>query len=184
MGLAIAERTARLLGHQIALSSVPGKGSAFSVEVPLAQAVPPPKGAPASPEAADALPAGTLLIVIDDEPDVLTALTMLLEAVGYEVLAADSGEQAAAALAECGRRPGAILADYRLGGGKLGTDAIRLVQKAAGAPVPGIIITGDTSPDRIRESRASGFTLLHKPVRSARLKEVLTKVLKPAARPA
>lgn len=43
-------------------------------------------------------------------------------------------------------------------------DAIRDIHAFAGDIIPAILLTGDTSPDRIREARRSGFTVLHKPV--------------------
>ena len=36
LGLAIVQRLGNILGHQIAARSTPGKGSVFSIEVPLA----------------------------------------------------------------------------------------------------------------------------------------------------
>ncbi|MNW03871.1 hypothetical protein D3C71_1998680 [compost metagenome] len=45
-----------------------------------------------------------------------------------------------------------------------GADAIRHLRDAFGLAVPGIILTGDTSPERIREASRSGFFLLHKPI--------------------
>ena len=41
------------------------------------------------------------------------------------------------------------------------------------APVPAAIVTGDTSPERLREARASGHRLLHKPVAAEQLRELI-----------
>jgi CheY-like chemotaxis protein len=62
-----------------------------------------------------------------------------------------------------------IVADYRLGSG---IDAIAAVQPLLARPAPAIIVTGDTSPERIREVQASGYPLLHKPLDPGRLLEV------------
>jgi two-component system, sensor histidine kinase len=35
------------------------------------------------------------------------------------------------------------------------------------------LITGDTDPERLQEAEASGYRLLHKPVSSSKLKDVL-----------
>ncbi len=180
LGLAIADRTARLLDHPIALSSAPGIGSVFSVEVPLVQGAAPPKREHRPSGSAKAMPGNAFVVVIEDDANILLGLKLILEFLGCEVLAVSSAEQAVAGLAEFHRSPGAILADYRLGGGLLGTDAIRLVQQAAGTLIPGIILTGDTSPDRIREARSSGFRLLHKPASHHQLRAVLAEVLAPA----
>ena len=47
--------------------------------------------------------------------------------------------------------------------------------------IPGMLITGDTAPDRIRESAESGLLLLHKPVANSRLRAAITHLV---ARPA
>lgn len=57
-----------------------------------------------------------------------------------------------------------IVADYRLAENITGADAIRAVIARLDRNVRAVIITGDTSPERIREAQASGFRLLHKPL--------------------
>jgi CheY-like chemotaxis protein len=51
------------------------------------------------------------------------------------------------------------------------------VQKILKKPVPAIIMTGDTAPERIREAQASGHALLHKPVKPAQFYETLQSLL-------
>ncbi len=121
-----------------------------------------------------------LVVLIDDEPAVLQTLQMILERFGVEVLAAPSAHDALTALADTGKTPDLIVADYRLADGEVGTDAIRQIQQAAGAAIPGIIITGDTSPDRIQEAQESGFRILHKPVPINTLKSEIFTALEPA----
>ena len=43
--------------------------------------------------------------------------------------------------------------------------------------VPAIIMTGDTSPQRLRDAQSTGALLLHKPVSAAQLREALVEVL-------
>ena len=66
LGLAIADRIARLLGSQVALRSTPGAGSRFSVEVPRARASALPLPASQGLEGLHAL-------VVDNEPEALCA---------------------------------------------------------------------------------------------------------------
>ena len=49
-------------------------------------------------------------------------------------------------------------------------------QKEFNQLVPSILITGDTTPERIKEARISGFQLLHKPLQAARLRLVMAKL--------
>lgn len=117
------------------------------------------------------------VLVIDDEPAVLEAMKLALQRSGFEVLAAQSVAHAVADLSEIEKIPDVIIADYQLQNSELGIVAIRLVQKAVGVHVPGIIITGDTSPQITRQAEASGVRLLHKPVRAEKIKSVITSVL-------
>jgi len=66
-----------------------------------------------------------------------------------------------------------VIADYRLREEKRGAEAIERIRAACGTDIPGIIITGDTAPDRLREAEASGYHLMHKPVRPVRLRALL-----------
>ena len=59
-------------------------------------------------------------------------------------------------------RPHVGLSDYRLPGGAAGRNVVELVRRRW--DVPGVIITGDTAPERMREAKAQQFRLLHKPV--------------------
>lgn len=80
------------------------------------------------------------------------------------MIVAVSAEEAIGRLRGTGQIPDVVLADYRLQGGMTGSDAIRRVRQALASTVPGILLTGDTSPDRLKEARQSGFLLLHKPI--------------------
>jgi len=128
--------------------------------------------------------AAALIIIIDDETTVLCALNLLLEAWGYRVLAAESEREAVDKLSSAGEAPEAIVADYRLREGRTGVEAIRRIRAMVGTEVPSIIITGDTSTDGLREARASGVTVLQKPVPPPHLQAVLARAIHPAGRPA
>lgn len=115
-----------------------------------------------------------LALLIDDEDLILESLRLVLEQWGWAVIAASSAEDALRQLGRGARRPDVIISDYRLRNGLTGAEAIHDVHAMAGAPIPAIVLTGDTSPDRIREVRRSGFTVLHKPVTLSELSAQLT----------
>ncbi len=163
LGLAIVDRLIRLLGHRIAVRSEVGRGTVFEVIVPLAET----EADEARTMIEPPLPvdrASALIAVIDDDGDLLEALRLSLELVGYRVAAAKDVEEALARLAPGRTPPGLIVADYRLESGRTGSEAIQRLRSAFGMAIPGILLTGDTSPERLREAKASGFWLLHKPV--------------------
>jgi two-component system, sensor histidine kinase len=105
-----------------------------------------------------------MAVLIDDEPLVLKGLSLVMEQLGWAVVAAESVEEALRRLIRQPDRPALVIADYRLRGGRTGVEAILSIRSVYGADVPAFLLTGDTYPDRLREALRSGFTLLHKPI--------------------
>jgi signal transduction histidine kinase/CheY-like chemotaxis protein len=178
LGLAIVDRLGRLLGHSVELDSRPGRGSRFSLSVPLAAQ---PRMAPdtQAPASAIADPArGKRVIVIDDDALVLDGMRGILQSWGCEVQTAASGTAALAGLAQDGGPPDLIISDYRLADGKTGIEAIERLREALGTPVPAFVISGDTAPESLRDVSAGGYHLLHKPVSPMALRTTLNRLLK------
>jgi len=175
LGLAIAQRLARLFDNRIEVKSVLKKGSVFALTLPKCNATIVSHELPAISTTGHLQT--SMIIVIDDELAIREATQLMLESWGCEVLLADTGEAALIAVAEAGRKPDAIIADYRLRDNKNGVDAVHGLHKVYGCDIPVIIITGDTAPDRLRETETSGYHLLHKPLAPARLRALLTHVI-------
>jgi DNA-binding NtrC family response regulator len=88
-------------------------------------------------------------------------MRLLLTELGCQVHLAEGSAQAARIAADVALD--ALLTDLRLRAGDSGLQVLREVQ----ACQPGLrcaLITGDTAPERLREARAAGVPLLHKPV--------------------
>jgi CheY-like chemotaxis protein len=124
-----------------------------------------------------AVKSAPLIAVVEDESIVLVGYQMLFESWGYAVVAAGSTEEALTNLRKVGRAPVIIIADYRLKDGHTGVAAIRSIQEEFGASIPGILVTGDTGAERLREAAASGLPILHKPVNGTKLRELLMRCL-------
>lgn len=175
LGLAIVERLGKLLDHSIEVRSVLNKGSVFGIEVGLAE---PPAKKPKPVQLDFRIGVGGATIaVIDDEPDVLESLRLLLETWGHQVITAADGDAATEQLLQRRLVPDLVIADYRLQHGSTGGQAISRLRLRIKRDVPAIILTGDTAPERLRMAKANGHGLLHKPVHAADLRMAIDHAL-------
>ncbi len=177
LGLAIVDRLARLLDHPITLRSRPGKGSVFTVRVPLATGAATPIEAVAT--AGDSIELdGLSVMVIDDDPAALRATQTLLESWGCRVLTAASGAAAEAHLqAPSGRCPQLFVCDFRLSRDETGIEVLARLRARLGHDIRAMIISADTSVEVQRAVEASGYPLLHKPLRPGRLRALTQHLL-------
>jgi CheY-like chemotaxis protein len=83
----------------------------------------------------------------------------------------------ALALVSSGLRPNLLLSDYRLQRGDDGISAIANLRSALNRKVPACLMSGDTDAALMSKAQASGLTLLHKPVRPAKLRSLLRRLL-------
>lgn len=175
LGLAIVERIAKILGYRVEVRSWPGRGSMFSIEVPIGEAMPEPvHQASPQPGAGNPLP-GRRLLVVDNEVSILESMGALLGQWGCEVVTAT--DQAGALLALQGRAPELILADFHLDHGVVGCEVVRHLREHFGVAIPAVIITADRSDQCRRALNKLGAPLLNKPVKPGKLRAVLSQLL-------
>ncbi|MBD9504848.1 response regulator [Pseudomonas sp. PDM23] len=176
LGLAIVDRIAGILGCRVQVRSVPGRGSVFSLEVPLVRDLPQPGLVESGPRpvTGDPLP-GRRLLVIDNEEAILASMAALLGQWGCEVLVATSYEEALQALD--GKAPEVILADYHLDHGRTGCEAVRGLREYFRCELPALMITADRSDDCRRALQRLGMPLLNKPVKPGKLRATLSVLL-------
>ncbi len=172
LGLAIVSRLAKLLDVPLTLSSRPGRGSVFAIQVPL--------GSPLLAEQALARPApsGSLgvdvAVLIDDEDAILRAMEELFDGWKIDLVASKTTAEAMKVLDETGLKPDVVISDYRLPGDTNGIEVVEAFRARYGADLTAIILTGDTAPESIQTLNQAGLAVLHKPVRPARLRSLLT----------
>ncbi|WP_347901463.1 NahK/ErcS family hybrid sensor histidine kinase/response regulator [Pseudomonas purpurea] len=174
LGLAIADGLCRVLGHRLQVRSWPGRGSVFSVCVPLARAqTSAPKQAA---ELNGALPNGAQVLCIDNEDSILIGMNSLLTRWGCQVWTARNREECAALLGD-GVRPHLALVDYHLDDGETGTELMAWLRTQLGEPVPGVVISADGRPEMVAQVHAAGLDYLPKPVKPAALRALLSRHL-------
>ncbi len=194
LGLAIVDRIARLLDTPVRVRSWPGRGSVFSVDVPLSQSGT-GAGDAAQSSAKDTLAstdpafAGLPVLCIDNEPAILEAMRAVLSGWGCEVLVATGRQEALDSLAI--RTPQVILADYQLEHDdnglqvleELGARIAAMTTDASRPPaIMPVVITASNSAELRATVRERGFHFLRKPLKPAALRALLSTV-SPAARP-
>jgi len=175
LGLSIVERSAKLLGHTLALRSAAGCGTRISITLPcVPEAEPKQAATPEGPVAAEA--SGLSVLVIEDDDFAREAMQELLESWHYRVRAVATPEQAYASLAQDGV-PDIVVSDYRLGQGENGLETIAQLRHLAGFDIPACLMSGDTDAQLMQAAVEAGLTLLHKPVRPAKLRSLLRRLL-------
>jgi two-component system CheB/CheR fusion protein len=189
LGLSIVRSLGDLLGHQIRVRSLPGKGSVFSIQVSLApggEAAQTLQGPDVSSMAAGrpARRVGAILI-IEDDPEVREHLELYLKDEGYDASTAIDGPAALAMLLDTKRRPDLVLADYNLPNGLTGVEVSQRLRRELDIKIPAIILTGDISTDALRDIALHDCVQFNKPVKLQELTHAIDKLLaKAPARPA
>jgi CheY-like chemotaxis protein len=176
LGLAIVDRIARMLGHPLVLVSEPGKGSAFSIEVPLAAAMQAPPSDRPSYRATQRLAAGRapMIVCIEDEAHVREAMALLLASWGCDVMAVEDADQALAGID--GRVPDLVLIDLHLGDDKPdGFAEIGRLRTVWGPRLPAALVTADRDAANLSRARSLGLDVLLKPVKPAQLRAFVTR---------
>ena len=174
LGLSIVERIARMLGHNIDLRSTPGRGSHFSVEVPVAPPLPSATVVRAPLQVDRRQLDGMVVLCIDNEEKILHGMEALLGGWGCKVFKAADIHGALATLAQAGATPHGLLVDYHLDGGN-GIDAITQLRWRFGSDLPAILITADRSRRVSEDARGQGIQVLNKPVRPAAMRALLAQ---------
>jgi signal transduction histidine kinase/CheY-like chemotaxis protein len=178
LGLAIVKRIAALLDFKVNLKSTPDTGSTFNIFVPARvlldvseSGVEKQSGIEADSTALE----GIHILVVDDDPVNLDAMTGLLRTWGCHAVGASTPEQVERLLAHDNSFD-LVLMDDMLHDEISGFDIARNLE-ATLSPGRVIMVTGNVSAVRMFEIRDAGFELLTKPVDYYVLRKALVDAL-------
>lgn len=177
LGLSIVHRLVVLLGLRLDVHSESGRGSSFSLALPIGGA------RPVDSDMSTSLlgmrrgrgVSGRVLLAEDDAA-VRHATRLLLESEGYEVIAAESREHALQK-AQAHERLDLLIADYHLGAGGTGLEVIASVREQRGAELPAILLTGDTSAAVQALHHDERLRIASKPLHADRLLALIEELL-------
>ncbi|MDX1457635.1 MAG: NahK/ErcS family hybrid sensor histidine kinase/response regulator [Marinobacter sp.] len=177
LGLAIVDKIARILGHEITVDSVEGKGSVFSVRVPLG--VLPDRQDPedTSQTVTEQGMGGARIWVIDNDLAICSGMKTLLEGWGCQVLTAVSLADLEAQVDLVSSPVDLILADYHLDNDETGVDAVAAINSVREQTVPVVMITANYTSELKQDIRDRGYLLMNKPVKPLKLRSALHHIL-------
>jgi Na+/proline symporter/signal transduction histidine kinase/CheY-like chemotaxis protein len=162
LGLAIVERSARVIGARISLHSTFGKGSRFSVSFPLAvtHKVLPPSTLLGSPRSLSR----HKVLIVDDDIANCEAMELSVSQLGHDVFVAVSADEALKHTIQFD----VALVDFNLGAGNDGLTLIAALRKTN--PDARYALVTATQPSVYAERRELiGVTVLRKPLSAPNL---------------
>lgn len=174
LGLSIVERIARVLDHRLTLRSEPGRGTLFSVELPVVASLP-AAGEVRSESPVPVTPlAGLVVLAIDNEPAILEGMRSLLGGWGCQIAVAPSLRDAVEVVRAMPLPPQVVIADYHLDEGN-GIDAILALRWTLSPDLPAVLLTADRSPQVREEAASKSIHVLNKPLKPAALRALLAQ---------
>jgi PAS domain S-box-containing protein len=177
LGLAIVEKIAGILGHRIHVRSWPGRGSMFSVEVPISATAPKPLPNLLMSEPMLERLRGARVWVLDNDATICAGMRTLLEGWGCRVVTALSEEDLARQVDNYHAGADLLIADYHLDNDQNGVDAVARINARRACAIPAMMITANYSNELKQQIRELGHTLMHKPVRPMKLKAAMSHLL-------
>lgn len=181
LGLAIVDRIAHLLGHRILVNSRPGRGSVFSIQVPVSQHQTPPAATTLAPTLGYEGLQNARIWLLENDPAIRDGMNALLSGWGCQLTTAGSADALARLVAVAQDAVDLLIVDYHLDDALLGTDAACSLlnrRRDAGVQVPPVlVITADHSQSLHTDLRQRGYILLRKPVQPLKLRAALLHLL-------
>jgi len=173
LGLSICERLARLMNHTLTFASQPGRGSVFGVRVAHeGKARHRPRIELPLPTLDPIGLGGLRVLCVDNDSTILDGMEALLGQWGVHVIKARDAREALHACEHA--QVDTILADYHLADGVDGIALLQRLRERQVTPIGAALISADHGAELALAARVAGYPLLHKPLRPAALRALLS----------
>lgn len=173
LGLGLVRRMQKQLGVTTQIHSTPGKGSCFSIAIPLAQGTQEANvSLPSAIHTAHDKLATCYVWCIDDEQNNLNAMNTLLThwQCNCRIFSRFSDAINAEGEAEL------LLVDYHLDDNKDGLSLIKALRTRADKTIPAVLITALRDPELIEECKRLNITYMAKPAKPAKLRALVQHI--------
>ena len=173
LGLSIVRRMAQALDHPLTLASRPGHGTRVTLGLPLSQV--PAATAPPAPVATRL--SGAHVLVVENDAFTADAMARLLQNWDARVSTFRDLAGVQTAMEAGAVPPDILLLDYHLDDGACGLDVAAYLRGRSARPLPAIVTTADHSGAIEARVAEAGAELVHKPIKPAQLRSLLTYML-------
>lgn len=176
LGLAIVDKMAKVLEHDINVQSQLGRGSCFSVSLPIVNASQYHQHS-ATEASEPQMLNGAKIWVIDNDPKICHAMEVLLNMWECDVTVATSLDVLKDSIDITQAPCDILIVDYHLDHEQTGIMVSNTITKLRQDPIPTIMISANYSQTLQEECKRANIVLLNKPVKPLKLRMVMQQCL-------
>jgi CheY-like chemotaxis protein len=179
LGLAIVDKIAKVLEHSIKVDSIHGKGSMFSIKVPIGKIdlLPTSQSLP-SQILHNTILAQRTVWVIDNDANICEGMARLLGGWDCTVITAISLEHLEQKVDIYQDHADILIVDYHLDDDITGFSVAKVINEGRKSLIPTLMITANYSKTLKKEVEKTGILLLNKPVKPMKLKTSMLHLLR------
>ncbi|MBL4899467.1 MAG: PAS domain-containing protein [Colwellia sp.] len=179
LGLAIVDKISKVLNHPIKVNSVQGKGSMFSIQVPLGK-IDQLSSDNSLPELRlqNTILAQRIIWVIDNDANICDGMARLLGGWDCIVITATSLKHLEKQVNIYQDHADILIVDYHLDNNETGFSAAKVINKGRKSSIPTLMITANYSKSLKSDVAKADILLLNKPVKPMKLKTSMLHLLR------